>query len=136
MVTERSTSACACCVWTDSSVASISPPCGGNCPVSANVTVPVSGVVTDTANALPLKVVALSAKAGKTEDAAKSPIIETVRIAKAAFEVSIFSRCLSFNVFSQSLIDSNYQKNLVDCSVSWLLRQQYVPPKTREYLSC
>ena len=69
--------------------------------MSASVTVPVSGVLTDTANALPLKVVALSAKAGVTEDAAKSAIIETVRIARAAFEVSIFG-CLSFNVFPKA----------------------------------
>ncbi len=96
IVTESSTSAWAGCVCTDSTVASISPPCGGNCPVSANITVPVNGVVTDTANALPLKVVVLSARAGSTEDAAKSPIIETVRIAKAVFEVLIFNRCVSF----------------------------------------
>ena len=102
IVTESSTSAWACCVWTDSTVASISPPCGGNCRVSASVTVPVSGVVTDTANALPLKVVALSAKAGVTEDAAKSAIIETVRIAKATFDVLILGRCLSFNVFPEA----------------------------------
>ncbi len=70
--------------------------------MSASVTVPVSGVLTDTANALPLKVVALSAKAGVTEDAAKSAIIETVRIAKATFDVLILGRCLSFNVFPEA----------------------------------
>ena len=75
--------------------------------MSANITVPVNGVVTDTANALPLKVVVLSARAGSTEDAAKSPIIETVRIAKAVFEVLIFNRCVSFNVFPKDSLTAN-----------------------------
>lgn len=71
--------------------------------MSANAMGWVSGVVMDTANALPLNVVGVSACAGSTEDGdiAKSPIIEIARIAYVFLGLLICCVGIPFNVFGR-----------------------------------